>query len=141
MYLSLEWVKDYLKLPKKTDQDLALDLTMSTVEVEEVFKVENILKDIVIGKIKEIEKHPQADRLQVTKVDLGLETEQIVCGGSNLYKGMLVAVAQVGSLVKWHGQGDYVKLEKVKIRGVESRGMIVSSSEIGLTNLFPQETA
>ena len=141
MYLSLEWVKDYLKLPNKTAQELALDLTMSTVEVEEVFKVENILKDIVIGKIKEIEKHPQADRLQVTKVDLGSETEQIVCGGSNIYKGMLVAVAQVGSLIKWHGQGDYVKLEKVKIRGVESRGMIVSSSEIGLTNLFPQETA
>ncbi len=139
MYLSLEWVKDYLKLPKKTDQELALDLTMSTVEVEEVFKVQNTLKDIVIGKIKEIEKHPQADRLQVTKVDLGNEVEQIVCGGSNLYKGMLVAVAKVGSLVKWHGEGECIKLEKVKIRGVESRGMIVASSEIGLANLFPQE--
>ncbi len=139
MYLSLEWVKDYLKLPRKTNQELALSLTMSTVEVENIFKVQDLFKDIVIGKIKEIEKHPQANRLQVCKVDTGRELEQIVCGGVNLYKGMLVAVAQIGAKIKWHGIGDYVELEKVKIRGVESKGMIVSSSEIGLINLFPQE--
>ena len=117
MYLSLEWVKDYLKLPRKTNQELALSLTMSTVEVENIFKVQDLFKDIVIGKIKEIEKHPQANRLQVCKVDTGRELEQIVCGGVNLYKGMLVAVAQIGAKIKWHGIGDYVELEKVKIRG------------------------
>jgi len=137
MYLSLNWVKDYIKLPKKTDKELALDLTMSTVEVEEVIKFQDSLKEIVIGKVKEIEEHPQADRLQVTKVDIGGDVEQIVCGGGNLYKGMLVAVAKVGSKVRWHGEGDYVTLEKAKIRGVESSGMIVSSTEIGLGNLFP----
>ena len=140
MYLSLDWVKDYIKLPKKTDKDLALDLTMSTVEVEDIIRVQDSLKDIVIGKIKEIEKHPQADRLQVTKVDIGSDIEQIVCGGSNLYKGMLVAVAKIGSKVKWHGEGEYIILEKAKIRGIESSGMIVASTEIGLNNLFPSKS-
>ena len=137
MYLSLNWVKNWLKLPELSDEQIALDLTMSTVEVEEVIKQADSLEDIVVGKIEEITKHPQADRLQVCQVNIGEATEQIVCGGSNLSKGMLVAVAKVGSKVKWHGQGELVKSEEAKIRGVDSHGMIAASEEIGLSNLFP----
>lgn len=138
MYLSLNWVKKWLKLPKEISaEQLALDLTMSTVEVEEVIDQAKNLTDIVVGKIKEIAPHPQADKLQVCQVDVGNRTLSIVCGGSNLAKNMLVAVAKVGAKVKWHGQGDWTTLASAKIRGVESEGMIVASSEVDLQNLFP----
>jgi phenylalanyl-tRNA synthetase beta chain len=140
MYLSLNWIKNYISLPKGVDnKQIGLDLTMSTVEVEEIINQEDKFKNIVVGKIKGLTKHPKADRLQVCKVDLGGKIEQIVCGGSNLSKGMLVAVATVGSKVQWHGEGEYITLGKVKIRGVESNGMIAASSEIGLSELFPNE--
>lgn len=141
MYLSLDWVKNWLKLPKDiSDEQLALDLTMSTVEVEEVIHQAESLADIVVGRIEEMTKHPDADRLQVCQVDIGDNTQQVVCGGDNLQKGMLVAVAKVGSKVRWHGEGDLVTLAKTKIRGVESNGMIVASEEIGLSSLFPQKS-
>lgn len=141
MYLSVNWLKDWLKLPKDLSAEkIAHDLTMSTVEVEEVIDQAASLKGIVVGKIKEIAAHPDADRLQVCQVDLGSQVDQIVCGGTNLSLGMLVAVATVGSQVKWHGEGELVTLEKVKIRGIESSGMIAAASEIGLSDLFPAKS-
>jgi len=141
MYLSLNWVKDWIKLPKDLEaKQLALDFTMAIVEVEEVIKRSENLKDIVVGRINEITKHPDADKLQVCQVDIGTSIDQIVCGGTNLSKGMLVAVAKAGSRVKWHGEGDLVTLAKTKIRGVESNGMIAASEEIGLGSLFPQKS-
>ncbi|MBT4516747.1 MAG: phenylalanine--tRNA ligase subunit beta [Candidatus Komeilibacteria bacterium] len=141
MYLSLDWAKDWIKLPKDLEtKQLALDFTMAIVEVEEVIERGANLKDIVVGKINEIAKHPDADRLEVCQVDIGDSVEQIVCGGINLSKGMLVAVAKVGSRVKWHGEGDLVMMAKTKIRGVESSGMIAAAEEIGLENLFPQKS-
>ncbi len=143
MYLSLNWIKDWIKLPKDLDsKQIALDFTMATVEVEEVVDQEKSLEGVVVGKVEELTKHPDADRLQVCQVNLGSDKkEQVVCGGSNLSKGMLVAVAKVGTKVKWHGEGELVELTKTKIRGVESSGMIVASSEIGLDNLFPADSA
>ncbi|RJQ33636.1 phenylalanine--tRNA ligase subunit beta [Candidatus Parcubacteria bacterium] len=141
MYLSLNWVKNWLKLPKDLDsKTIGLDLTMATVEVEEVIDQAQSLLGVVVGRVEEITKHPDADRLQVCQVNLGDIKEQIVCGGTNLTKGMLVAVAKVGSKVKWHGEGELVELQKTKIRGVESSGMIVASSEIGLEKLFPADS-
>ncbi len=141
MYLSLNWVKNWLKLPSNlSPKELELALTMSTVEVEGITLQAEQLKGIVIGQIVELAKHPQADLLQVCQVNIGKKTEQIVCGGTNLSKGMLVAVATVGSKVKWHGQGDWVELAPAKIRGVESQGMIVSVPEIGIANLFNQSS-
>lgn len=141
MYLSLNWVKDWIKLPKDLEaKQLALDFTMAIVEVEEVIERAEALKDIVVGKIEEIAKHPDADKLQVCQVNIGDKVEQIVCGGTNLTKGMLVAVAKPGSRVRWHGEGDLVTMSKTKIRGVESSGMIAASEEIGLENLFPQKS-
>ncbi|MDP2812613.1 MAG: phenylalanine--tRNA ligase subunit beta, partial [bacterium] len=141
MYLSLNWVKDWLKLPKDLNaKDISLSLTMSTVEVEKIIDQAKSLENIVIGKIEEITKHPDADRLYVCQVNLGQGAEQIVCGGTNLSKGILVAVAKPGAKIKWHGQGELVTLEKTKIRGVESNGMISSAEEIGLGELFPQKS-
>ncbi|MFH0874019.1 MAG: phenylalanine--tRNA ligase subunit beta [Candidatus Komeilibacteria bacterium] len=137
MNLSVNWIKQYLTLPDITPKDLALKLTMATVEVEEVVEQAKQLEGIVVGQIKEIVKHPQADKLWICNTAIGRETVQIVCGGSNLKENMLVAVATVGSKVRWHGQGDLVTLEPAKIRGQASHGMIVASSEIGLEDLFP----
>lgn len=141
MYLSLDWIKEWVKLPKDIKPEkLALDLTMSTVEVEEIINKAEELDNVVVGKIEEITKHPDADRLQVCQVNMGETVEQIVCGGENLSKGMLVSVAKPGSKVKWHGQGELITLEKTKIRGVESNGMIAAAEELGLGNLFPQKS-
>jgi phenylalanyl-tRNA synthetase beta chain len=139
MYLSLNWVKNWIKLPKDiTAKQIADDLTMATVEVEEIIDQAARLENIVVGKIEAITKHPQADKLQVVEVKISQETVKVVCGGSNLRQGMLVAFAKVGSYVKWHGEGELVKLESAKIRGIKSDGMIAAASEIGLANLFPQ---
>ncbi|MFT7639644.1 MAG: phenylalanyl-tRNA synthetase beta chain, partial [Pirellulaceae bacterium] len=139
MKLSLEWIKDYVDLPAELGPtELGHDLTMATVEVEDVVVFADILNKVVVGVIKEIKSHPDADQLSVCSVDVGTsELQDIVCGGSNVAAGMKVAVALVGSKVKWHGEGDLVELKPTKIRGVQSDGMICASTEIGLGNIFP----
>jgi len=139
MKLSLNWIKKYVPLPEDMDLTrLAYDLTMSTVEVEGVENLADQFKNIDIGVIKEIQPHPNADKLRVCMVDLGNdEIQQIVCGGSNLYVGEKVAVSRPGAMVRWHGEGEPVKIGISKLRGVQSYGMICASSEIGLFDLFP----
>ncbi len=138
MKLSLSWIKDYVELPDDFDLGrLAYDLTMSTVEVEGAEKLADRFAGITVGIIREVNPHPNADRLRVCLVDIGGETKDIVCGGSNLYPGEKVAVANPGALVKWHGAGEPVVIKNAKLRGVESYGMICGASEIGLEELFP----
>ena len=86
MKLSLNWIKDYVKLPEDMDLTrLAYDLTMSTVEVEGAENLAESFDKIVVGEIKEVLPHPNADKLRVCKVDIGEEDiKDIVCGGSNL---------------------------------------------------------
>ncbi|OIO47465.1 MAG: phenylalanine--tRNA ligase subunit beta [Parcubacteria group bacterium CG1_02_37_51] len=138
MQISLNWLKQYIDLPKDLDpQDMALKLTMSTVEVEEVIDLSTNYSNIIVGQIKEIVDHPDADKLKVCQVDIGQEARvSIVCGGSNLKEKMYCVVALPGALVRWHGEGDPVKLAEAKIRGVNSHGMICAASEVGLGHLF-----
>ena len=139
MKLSLNWIKEFVTIPEGMDiNKLMYDLTMSTVEVEKITKLADLFDNIVVGEIKEILDHPNADKLRVCKTDIGMsDMKDIVCGGSNLKKGMKVAVACPGAMVRWHGEGESVKIKKTKLRGVSSFGMICASSEIGLTELFP----
>ena len=138
MKLSLAWIKDYVELPDDFDLGrLAYDLTMSTVEVEGAEKLADRFNGITVGVIEEVNQHPNADRLRVCLTDIGGEKREIVCGGSNLYPGMKVAVANPGALVRWHGEGEPVVIKNAKLRGVESYGMICGASEIGLEDLFP----
>ena len=141
MKLSLNWIKKYVPLPDDMDMaQLAYDLTMSTVEVEGMEKLADQFENICIGVINEIQPHPNADKLKVCMVSLGEdEVQQIVCGGSNLYVGQKVAVSRPGAMVRWHGEGEPVKIGITKLRGVQSYGMICASSEIGLFDLFPFE--
>ena len=141
MKLSLNWIKDYVKLPDDMDLSrLAYDLTMSTVEVEGAENLAERFQKIVIGEIKEVLPHPNADKLRVCKVDVGMdEIKDIVCGGSNLEVGMKVVVACPGAMVRWHGEGEPVEIKNAKLRGVASFGMICASSEVGLADLFPAD--
>ncbi len=138
MKVSLNWIRDYVQLPADADlKKLAYDLTMSTVEVEDATDLGASFHDMVVGIIKAIEQHPNADKLKVCKTDIGGRVEDIVCGGSNLREGMKVAVALPGAMCKWHGEGDLVEIKKSKLRGVDSYGMICGAVEIGLSDLFP----
>ena len=139
MKLSLNWIKDYVKIPADMDlKQLAFDLTMSTVEVEGVQELARQFDGIVIGKICEVLPHPNADKLRICKVNINDgEIHDIVCGGSNLEPEMLVVVACPGSFVRWHGEGEPVEIKNTKLRGVASFGMICASVEVGLADLFP----
>ncbi len=156
MLISLNLIKKYVELPASaTPEDMVARLSACTVEVEDFFQAGKDLENIVVGKVVKLEKHPNADKLRIARVDLGQEYKKtriqenkeegssnlvkIVCGGINLYEGMLTAVAVPGAMVKWHGEGEPVKLEKTKIRGEESEGMICASNEIGLLDRFPAE--
>lgn len=136
MYLSRNWLQDFVKI-KQTPEKLGLDLTMHTVEIEGVEKQSANLENIVVGKVLAVKKHPDADRLQIAITDISKEQVEIVCGGVNLKVGMMVAIALPGAKVRWHGEGDLVELRPTKVRGVESFGMICSSSEIGLGDIYP----
>ena len=138
MLISYNWLKKYISFPDSISAaDVAARLKASTVEVEGVEIQGKNLENIVVGKVLSAEKHPNADKLKVCAVDVGGEQLPIVCGGSNVNKGMLVALAKVGAKVKWHGEGELVELKPVAIRGVESLGMICASTEIGLAEMFP----
>ena len=139
MKVSLNWIRDYVKLPADADlKKLAFDLTMSTVEVEDAVDLGASFHDMVVGVINTIEQHPNADKLKVCKTGIGGgRVEDIVCGGSNLREGMKVAVALPGSVCRWHGEGEPVEIKKSKLRGVDSYGMICGAVEIGLESLFP----
>ena len=141
MKLSLNWIKDYVKIPEDMEiSRIAYDLTMSTVEVESVTELAKAFDKMVVGVVEEILPHPNADKLTLCKTDIGGgDIREIVCGGINLREGMKVIVSVPGAMVRWHGAGELVEIKKAKVRGVESYGMICSSSEIGLFDLFPFE--
>lgn len=141
MKLSLNWIRDYVDLPEDlTTDQLAYDLTMRTVEVEGVESVREMLDGIVAGKVLSVEQHPDADLLRVVMTDVGgAEPSQIVCGGSNVYPGQLVAVSVPGAMVRWHGEGEPVEIKPAELRGVMSYGMICGADELGLETLFPAE--
>jgi len=139
--LSLNWIREYVDLPASlTMERLGYDLTMRTVEVEGTVNLADALRGIVVGRILAVDAHPQADKLRVCTVEIGVdEPVRIVCGGSNLYEGQKVAAALPGSFVRWHGEGDPVEIKVTKLRGEPSHGMICAAGEIGLEDLFPPE--
>ena len=141
MKVSLNWIRDYVKLPEDMDlKRLAYDLTMSTVEVEDAVDLGASFRSMVVGEIREILPHPNADKLRICRTDIGGgDIREIVCGGSNLRDGMKVAVALPGSVCRWHGEGEPVEIKKSKLRGVDSYGMICGAVEIGLDDLFPAD--
>ena len=134
MKISYNWLKKYIDLKISPEETAAL-LTACGLEVESTEKFQSVkggLEGLVIGEVKEREKHPDADRLSVTKVDVGAaELLNIVCGAPNVEAGQKVVVAVVGATV--HPlMGEPFQIKKSKIRGALSEGMICAEDEIGL---------
>lgn len=136
MFVSLNWLRDFVDLPKDLDtQELGKLLTIRSAEVEGVEDQKKSFENIVLGKVVALKKHPDADSLILAITDVGgKEPVQIVCGGNNLSEGFLGAVALPGSIVKWHGT-EVVEMKVAKVRGEESHGMICTPVEIGLPSL------
>ena len=141
MQVSMNWVRRYVDLPEELSLDqIAYDLTMRTVEVEEVIDTGKKFENIIAAKILEVKPHPNADKLRICMVDIGEEEPvQIVCGGTNLYAGENVVVCKPGAMVVWHGEGEPVKIKETKMRGEYSYGMICAPAEVYLDGLFPTE--
>ncbi|MFO0765163.1 MAG: phenylalanine--tRNA ligase subunit beta [Patescibacteria group bacterium] len=134
---SYRWLREYVDLGKTTAEEFAARVSLSGPGVEQLIPQGKDLEHIVVGKILRIEAHPSAQKLRLPIVDIGGRELTIVCGGTNIAEGQLVAVALVGASVKWHGEGDPIILQPAEIRGVKSEGMICASNEIGLFDAFP----
>lgn len=134
MKISYKWLQQFIQTDKTPDE-LSLILTNIGLEVESLEKVEGVpggLEGLVIGYVKECVQHPNADRLKVTKVDVGqAEDLQVVCGANNVAAGQKVVVATVNTTV-YPVSGEPFKINKSKIRGEVSEGMICAEDEIGL---------
>ncbi|WKZ28981.1 MAG: phenylalanine--tRNA ligase subunit beta [Patescibacteria group bacterium] len=138
LLVSYNWLKQYVKL-KQSPQEFAARLSLSGPSVERIHPQGAALEKVVVGKIVKVKPHPNADKLRVVETDLGSMTKDVVCGGSNLNEGQLVAVALPGSWVKWHGEGEPVEIKEAALRGVNSYGMICGADEIGLLDRFPKK--
>ena len=139
MKLSLNWLNEFLNLDEVTPEEVAKKLTLSSFEVEEIHKVGPKLKEpILVGQILSIQKHPNADRLSVTKVTTDGKNElQIVCGAQNIKEGQKVPVSLEGALVINRIDGSEFLIKTSKIRGIESFGMLCSPSELGVIGADP----
>ena len=134
MIISYNWLSEYL--PEIIEPEkLSKILTSIGLEVESLHKYEAVkggLQGLFIGEVLSCEKHPDADKLSVTTVNIGMaEKLQIVCGAANVAVGQKVVVATIGSTI-YPITGEPMTMKKAKIRGVESQGMICAEDEIGL---------
>lgn len=126
MLLSKKWLNQYIDVSDLSGQTLGDLITKNGIEVESVTSRAEGLSGIVVGRVLSCEKHPEADKLNVTKVDIGeCDPVQIVCGAPNVAAGQHVIVAKVGARLPG------LKIKKAKLRGVESQGMICSLEELG----------
>ncbi|MDI9257314.1 phenylalanine--tRNA ligase subunit beta [Flavobacterium sedimenticola] len=136
MKISYNWLKQFIKTDLKSEETAAL-LTDLGLEVEVVEKYQSVrggLEGVVVGHVLTCEKHPDADRLKITTVDLGDGAPvQIVCGANNVAAGQKVPVATIGTQL-FDKDGQEFEIKKGKIRGQESHGMICAEDELGLGN-------
>jgi phenylalanyl-tRNA synthetase beta chain len=137
MRISLDWLSDYLPTHLSV-AEIGERLTATGLEVEksEVFDaLPGGLRGIVVGEVREVRQHPNADRLRVTKVDVGApEWLNIVCGASNVAEGQKVAVATVGAELFPAGSDKPLVIKKSALRGEPSEGMICAEDELGLSD-------
>jgi len=129
MKISENWLRTWVN-PNWDTETLAEELSLAGLEVDGIEAVAPAFSHVVVGKVLSVEKHPDADKLNVTQVDVGEgEPVQIVCGAKNVVAGMLACCAKVGAVLP----GDF-KIKKAKLRGVPSNGMLCGATEIGLVD-------
>jgi len=126
MKLALNWLKEYtdINLPSQKVGEILTDIGLEVEGEEEIESIPGGLKGLVVGHVKECGKHPNADKLSLTKVDVGGdELLQIVCGAPNVAAGQKVVVATIGTQL-YPTEGDSFKIKKGKIRGESSEGIL-----------------
>ena len=136
MTISLNWLKQYININETPEKiaELLTDLGLEVEGMEEIGGIKGDLEGVVVGHVIECGKHPDADKLSVTKVDVGTgELLSIVCGAPNVAKGQKVAIATIGTLL-YFSDGKELKIKEGKIRGEVSQGMICAEDELGIGN-------
>lgn len=128
MYISLNWIKDFVSLDGLDVNDIANKFTLSCAEVEDVIYKGNNISGIITAKIEKVENHPNSKKLHILQVNTGKETVQVVCGAPNVREGMVTAFAQVGAKI-----GD-ITIGKATLAGVDSYGMCCSGKELDITD-------
>ena len=129
MIITRSWLEEFIDISKIPTDDICKTLNAIGFEVDSLERI-SIAPKVVIGKVLEKEKHPDADKLNICQVDLGTHQVQIVCGAKNVEAGQFVPVATVGCDL-----GNNFVIKEAKLRGVESNGMICSATELGLPKL------
>lgn len=127
MKISVSWLKQYVDIDV-TPQELCDKMTMAGFEIEEMQDLSQSMKNVAVGRIEKLEKHPDADRLKICQVNVGNKTVQIVTGADNVFEGALVPAALDNSLLPT-GQ----EIKSGKLRGVISEGMLCSGEELMLS--------
>lgn len=151
MRVSLEWLNEYVDLDGLSPQAIADALTQAGLEVEHIETTGPRFSGVVLGRVQQVEPHPNADRLRLVTVELGrseisgddaatqtLSQAKVVCGAPNVREGILIAFAREGATVLNRKDGSLFTLAKTAIRGVESAGMICAIEELGLEADFPK---
>ncbi|MFY9088255.1 phenylalanine--tRNA ligase subunit beta [Arcobacter aquimarinus] len=129
MIITRSWLEEFIDISKISTDEICKTLNAIGLEVDSLENY-SIPSKVVVGKVLEKQKHPDADKLNICQVDLGLNQVQIVCGAKNVDVGQFVPVAMVGCDL-----GNDFIIKEAKLRGVESNGMICSSTELGLPKL------
>lgn len=131
MLVSLNWLKNYVDISDIRTEELAEKITKSGIEVDGIEYIAEKSEGVVTGYVESCEQHPNADKLSLCHVDAGDEKLQIVCGAPNVAQGQKVAVAKPGAVLPGN-----VIIKRVKLRGVESNGMICSMQELGIDEKY-----
>ena len=139
MQISLNWLNEFVDLSDVDVKQIAHELTMSGLEVEEIEEIKPKFTNIRTAKIEKIDNHPNSDRLHLVTVNLGTALKTVVCGAQNIAEGQIIPYASVGSKVLDRKTGETFTLTPAVIRGVESQGMLCSDDELGVAERNYQE--
>lgn len=126
MYISMNWIKDFVNLDGIEPEELMKKFNLTTAEIEGYEHKGLETSGVIFAKIEKVENHPNSDHLHILAVNTGTEVLQIVCGAPNVRENMVVCLAPIGSKVAGH------KMTKAKLAGVESFGMCCSEEELGI---------
>ena len=127
MKFSENWLRTFIQTPLSSSE-LADALTMGGIEVEALERAAPEFDKVVVAEVIEVQKHPDADRLTVCRVNAGGAPLQVVCGAPNVRAGIRVPLAQVGARLPG------IEIKQAKVRGVESTGMLCSAKELGIAD-------
>ena len=130
MKISEQWLRTWVN-PDISTEEMCEQLTMAGLEIDSVDPVAAAFNNVVVARVESIEKHPDADKLNVCQVTDGNETLQIVCGAANVREGLIIPLAKIGAELPGAKENEIFKIKPAKLRGVESSGMLCSEKRTG----------